>query len=79
LPIIQRKVVESCWDYLLPTAQANVSLATDHKRGIITYLAGASTILPKPFEIDDLINTIACYSSLTQESEPSLPEASRER
>jgi len=42
-------------------------------------LAGASAILPKPFEIDDLINTIACYTSSTQESESWLPEASRER
>ena len=49
------------------------------KGDIITYLAGASTILPKPFEIDDLINTIARYTSSTQESEPSLPKASRER
>ena len=43
------------------------------KGDIITYLAGASTFLLKPFEIDDLINTIARYTSSIQESEPSLP------
>ena len=62
------------------TRHVPVILCSAYFRGdIITYLAGASTFLPKPFEIDDLINTIARYTSSTQESEPSLPETSRER
>lgn len=62
------------------TRHIPVILCSAYFRGdIITYLAGASTFLPKPFDIDDLINTIARYTSSTQESEPSLPEASRER
>ena|SRR5438128_1305906 len=62
------------------TRHIPVILCSAYFRGdIITYLAGASTFLPKPFEISDLINTIARYTSSTQESEPSFPETARER
>jgi CheY-like chemotaxis protein len=62
------------------TRHIPVILCSAYFRGdIITYLAGASTFLPKPFEIDDLINTVARYTSSTQEREPSFPETSRER
>src|SRR5690242_6112868 len=60
------------------TKHIPVILCSAYFRGdIITYLAGASTFLPKPFEIDDLIDTIARYTSPAQE--PALPETGRER
>ena len=60
------------------TKHIPVILCSAYFRGdVIIYLAGASTFLPKPFEIDDLINTIARYTSPAHE--PALSETGRER
>ena len=62
------------------TRHIPVILCSAYFRGdIITYLAGASTFLPKPFEINDLINTIARYTSPPQGSKQSFLEKGRER
>jgi len=62
------------------TRHIPVILCSAYFRGdIMTYLAGASTFLPKPFDISDLINTIARYTSSTQESEQLFSETGRER
>src|SRR5205085_4437587 len=61
------------------TRHIPIILCSAYFRGdIITYLAGASTFLPKPFEIDDLINTIARYTSTPYTtSERSFPKIGR--
>ena len=63
------------------TRHIPVILCSAHFSGdIITYLAGASTFLPKPFEISDLINTIARYTSTpSSTSERSFSKTRRER
>ena len=63
------------------TRHIPVILCSAHFSGdIITYLAGASTFLPKPFEISDLINTIARYTSTPSSTgERSFSKTRRER
>ncbi|MDQ2905495.1 MAG: response regulator [Chloroflexota bacterium] len=67
------------------TRHIPVILCSAHFSGdLITYLSGASTFLPKPFEVDELLATIARYITPTQAiaSSPAntaaLSEAARE-
>lgn len=49
------------------TRHIPVILCSAHFSGdLITYLSGASTFLPKPFEVNDLLTTIARYITPTQ-------------
>ncbi|MBA2285237.1 MAG: response regulator [Ktedonobacteraceae bacterium] len=49
------------------TRHIPVILCSAHFSGdLITYLSGASTFLPKPFEVDELLATIARYITSAQ-------------